>query len=123
MKKKELCNKVLCANFPNKKLIMMLNWIFVSSFLLCLQVSASTYSQGTKVDLELHKVKLKEALNVLEKKGNIRLLYSEDDLSGSKDVTLIKNQIFVSDALMLLLKNTNLEFQELEDNLVVIRQK
>ncbi|WP_449435383.1 hypothetical protein [Pedobacter steynii] len=102
---------------------MMLNWIFVSSFLLCLQVSASTYSQGTKVDLELHRVKLKEALNVLEKKGNIRLLYSEDDLSGSKDVTLIKNQIFVSDALMLLLKNTNLEFQELEDNLVVIRQK
>ncbi|WP_448633660.1 hypothetical protein [Pedobacter panaciterrae] len=100
---------------------MMLNWIFVSSFVLCLQVSASTFSQGTKVDLELHRVKLKEALNVLEKKGNIRFLYSEDDLSGSKDVTLVKSQIFVSDALMLLLKNTNLEFQELEDNLVVIR--
>jgi len=123
MKKKELCNKVLCANFPKKKLIMMLNWIFVSSFLLCLQVSASTFSQGTKVDLELRGVKLKEALNVLEKKGNIRLLYSEDDLSGSKNVTIIKNQIFVADALMLLLKNTNLEFQELEDNLVVIRLK
>ncbi len=101
----------------------MLNWIFVSSFLLCLQVSAATFSQGTKVDLELHRVKLKEAFNVLEKKGNIRLLYSEDDLPGSKDVTLVKSQMFVADALALLLKNTNLEFQELENNLVVIRLK
>ncbi len=123
MKKTELCNKVLCANFSKKKIILMLNWIFVSSFVFCLQVSASTYSQGTKVDLELHKVNLKDALKILEKKGNIRLLYSEDDLISSKNVTLVKDQISVTDALRILLRNTALEFQSLEDNLVVIRLK
>lgn len=121
MKKKELCNKVLCANFSKKKLIMMLNWIFVSSFVLCLQVSASTFSQGTRVDLNLRKVHLKEALTVLEKKGNLRLLYSEEDLADSKNITLIKDQVLISDALTTLLKGTDLEFQLLEDNLVVIR--
>jgi hypothetical protein len=72
MKKKELCNKVLCAHFSKTKLILMLNWTFVLSFLLCLQVSASTFSQGTKIDLKLKEVKLIDALYLLEKKGDFR---------------------------------------------------
>lgn len=99
----------------------MLNWIFVFSFLLCIQVSAATYSQNTKVDLDLRKVKLKEALTILGQKGNFRLLYSEEDLPAGKSITLIEKDILVSDALTIFLKGTGLKFQSLEDNLVVIR--
>lgn len=101
----------------------MLNWSFVFSFLLCIQVSAATYSQNTKVDLDLRKVKLKDALTILGQKGNFRLLYSEEDLPASKSITLIEKDILVSDALAIFLKGTGLKFQSLEDNLVVIRSK
>lgn len=101
----------------------MLNWSFVFSFLLCIQVSAATYSQNTKVDLDLRKVKLKEALTILGQKGNFRLLYSEEDLPAGKSITLVEKDILVSDALDIFLKGTGLKFQSLEDNLVVIRSK
>lgn len=99
----------------------MLNWSFVFSFLLCIQVSAATYSQNTKVNLDLRKVKLKDALTILGQKGNFRLLYSEEDLPAAKSITLIEKDILVYDALAIFLKGTGLKFQSLEDNLVVIR--
>ncbi|WP_316841685.1 TonB-dependent receptor [Pedobacter gandavensis] len=121
MKKKELCNKVLCAGFSRKKILLMLNWSFVLSFVLCLQVSASTYSQYSKVDLDLKKVKLKDALSILQKKGNFRLLYSETDLPLNKNITLVESDILVLDALKIFLEGTGLKFQTLENQLVVIR--
>ncbi len=121
MKKKELCNGVLCAHFSQKKLILMFNWTFVLTFLLCLQVSAATFSQGTKIDLEFNDVKLKEALHLLGKKGSLRLLFSEDDLPLNKNITIVKKDILVADALNLMLKDTGLMYHTLEDNLVVIK--
>ncbi|MBB6498703.1 SusC/RagA family TonB-linked outer membrane protein [Pedobacter cryoconitis] len=99
----------------------MLNWIFVLSFILCTQVSASSYSQNKKIDLDLRKVKLKEALSVLENKGNFRLLYSEEDLPLDKSITLTQKGIFVYDALNILVKGTGMKIQVMNDNLVVIR--
>lgn len=101
----------------------MLNWIFVLSFLFCFQVSASSYSQNKKIDLNLQRIKLKDALVILERKGNFRLLYSEEDLPLDKDITLMQKDILVFDALNLLLKGTDLKFQAMEDDLIVIRPK
>lgn len=123
MKKKGLCNEVLCAQFSKKKLLLMLNWIFVFSFLGCLQVSAAGYAQFRKVDLEFHHVKLKDALGILGDKGNCRLLYSEDDLPLNSDITLVLDDIPVPDALHQLLKETGLLYQVMDGNLIVIRTK
>lgn len=123
MKKMGLCNRVLCIQFPIKKIILMLNWTFALSFLMCLQVSAATYSQGKKVDLHLRESSLKEALIILEKKGELRLLYSEDDLSSYKGITLSEKNISVEDALTILLKNTGLKYESHENNLIVIRPR
>ncbi|RAJ31094.1 TonB-dependent receptor [Pedobacter cryoconitis] len=101
----------------------MLNWIFVLSFLFCFQVSASSYSQNKKIDLNLQQIKLKDALVILERKGNFRLLYSEEDLPLDKDITLMQKDIMVFDALSFLLKGTGLKFQAMEDDLIVIRPK
>ncbi|MET3114390.1 TonB-linked SusC/RagA family outer membrane protein [Pedobacter sp. CG_S7] len=123
MKKKELCNKVLRVHFSKTKLLLMLNWIFVLSFLMCLQVSASTFSQNTKVDLDFSEVKLKDALKILEKKGDFRLLFSEEDIPNLKSISLVKKNILITDALTLLLKDTGLKFHVLKDDLVVIRSQ
>ena len=123
MRKKELCNKVLCARFSKTKRLLMLNWTVMLSFLLCLQVSASTFSKTTKVDLDLRVIKPKDALIILEKKDYFRLLYNKQNTSTEKSITHIEKHIFVSDTLTLLLKGTDLKFQTMEDNLVVIRQE
>jgi len=123
MKKMGLCNRVLCLKFPYKKIILMLNWTFALSFLLCLQVTASTYSQGKKVDLVLRNSSLKDALVTLEKKAGLRFLYSDDDLSRYETITIAEKDISVEAALLLLLKNTGLKFESREDNLIVIRPK
>lgn len=98
----------------------MLNWVFALSFTMCLQVTASTYSQDTRVNLDLRHVKLKYALGVLEQKANIRFLYSEDDLVNADDLTIVKNDIPVADALALLFRNTGLKFRIMDDQLIVI---
>jgi len=121
MKKKELCNGVLCAHFSQTKLILMLNWTFVLTLLFCLQTSASTFSQVTKVDLSFSDVKLKEALILLERKGDFRLLFSEEDIPLDKSITIHQKDILITDALTILLKGTGLKFHALENNLLVIR--
>lgn len=120
MKKNELCKKVLFPEFSNKKLLLMLNWTIILTFLLVLEVSANSYSQNVKVDLNFNDVKLKRAFSILEQKGNIRLLYSEEYLPAGKYVTLSVKDTPILDVLGMILKDTELGFRVLENGLVVI---
>jgi len=120
MKKRELFNKVLLPGFSNKKLLLMLNWTITLTFLLVLEVSASSYSQNLKVDLDFQNVKFKRALSIIEQKGNIRLLYSEQNLPTDRSITLSVKDTPVMDVLGMVLKDTKLGFRVLENGLVVI---
>ncbi|MFA6088195.1 SusC/RagA family TonB-linked outer membrane protein [Mucilaginibacter sp.] len=73
-----------------------------------------------KVDINVHQVQLKKALDVLQQKGKIRLLYSEEDLSLEKGVSLSVKNTPALDALQMLLKDTKLKYQVFEDGLVAI---
>lgn len=121
MKKKGLCNKMRCVPFPQNKYLFMLNWSFVLSLVFCMQVSASSYSQFRKITLKLQRVSLREALSILEHKGDFRLLYSESDLPSGQLVSLDSKDMPADEVLIHVLKNTGLKFQPMEDNLIVIR--
>lgn len=120
MKKRELNNKVLLPDFTTQKLLLMLNWTIILTFLLVLEVSANSYSQNVKVDLDFQNVKFKRAFSILEQKGNIRLLYSEESLPADRSITLAVKNTPVMDALGMILKDTELKFRVLENGLVVI---
>lgn len=120
MKKRELYNKVLLPDFTTKKLLLMLNWTITLTFLLVLEVSANSYSQNVKVNLDFQNVKFKRAFTILEQKGNIRLLYSEENLPSDKSITLSVKDTPVMDVLGMILKDTELKFRVLENGLVVI---
>jgi TonB-linked SusC/RagA family outer membrane protein len=124
MKIDKLCNKVLSIELPfkilPKRFILMLNWVIILTFFMCFRVSANGYSQGVKVDINVHQVQLKKALDVLQQKGKIRLLYSEEDLSLEKGVSLSVKNTPALDALQMLLKDTKLKYQVFEDGLVAI---
>ena len=123
MKKNGLYNVVLSDHFSNKKIIRLMNWTFVLSTLFCLQVSAKTFSHKTRVDLDLKNVNLKEALITLEKKGELRLMYNELDISLDRNITLVENNILISDALVYILKGTGLKYESFDDDLVVIKSE
>jgi hypothetical protein len=111
MKKKELYYKVLFPEISYQKLLLMLNWTILLTFFLVMKVSANSYSQNVKVDLDVHDVKFK---------GNIRLLYSEENLPEGKYVTLSVKDTPVMDVLGMILKDTDLKFRIMENGLVVI---
>lgn len=120
MKKKELCYKVLFPEISQKKLLLMLNWTIILTFLLVLKVSANGYSQNVRVDVDMHDVKFKKAFAILEQKANIRLLYSEENLPEGKYVSLSVKDTPVMDVLGMILKDTDLKYRVMENGLVVI---
>src|SRR5215204_970756 len=104
-----------------RKILLMSTFSFLLTAILCIQVSAHGFSQGAKVTVDIQGVTLKKAFSILEQKGKIRILYSEESLPLEKEVSLEVKDIPVLQALQLLLKGTYLEYQELKDGLVVIK--
>lgn len=120
MKKKELCDKVLFPLISQKKLLLMFNWTIIFTFLIVLKVSANGYSQNVRVDVDIRDVKFKKAFSILEQKGNIRLLYSEENLPEGKYVTVNVKDTPIMDVLGMILKDTDLKYKIMENGLVVI---
>ena len=117
--KKELKTKVL-LNPLCFKILLMINWIFIFTFLFCIRVSATSYSQNVKVSIDIENMELKKALSVLEEKGNIRLLYSEESFPSQKEVSIKAKNVRVLEVLKQLLKDTDLKFKAFDEGLVVI---
>ncbi|WP_257657554.1 TonB-dependent receptor [Parapedobacter lycopersici] len=100
-----------------------MNYAILLTLLLTLNVTAKSYSQGEKIDLAVEDVKLKLVFPMLEERGKIRLMYSEDGHSLEQLVTIQVKDTPVLTVLDMLLTNTNLEYRALDDNLVVVRRK
>jgi len=109
-----------CLFFYRDKLLV-LNYSILLTCLLTLNVTAKTYSQGEKIDLNIHNLKLKQVFPILEQKGKIRLLYSEENASMNRNVSLKVSDTPVLEVLNRLLKLENkLNYQVLESGVVVI---
>jgi TonB-linked SusC/RagA family outer membrane protein len=127
MKKKELNERVLYKHsfvdfFTNTKLLLFHYSVFLTVFL-SLTATASADSQGEKIDLAVQNVKLKNVFPILEQKGKIRLMYSEESVALDKPVTIKAKETPVLQVLAMLLADTNLEYMEMKDNLVIVRSK
>jgi TonB-linked SusC/RagA family outer membrane protein len=119
MKKTELLKKVLLAVLCPNKFSLMLNWTIILTFAICIQVSAKSYSQNVKVSVDLKNVPLKEVFSVLEKKGNIRILFSEQDIPD-RLITLKADSIPVIDALEKAISNLNLKLNVYDKGLITV---
>lgn len=119
MKKNELFKKVLFAILCPNNFILMLNWTFILTFLICIKVSANSYSQNVKINLDLKNVPLKEAFSVLEKKGNIRILFIEEDIPNTL-ITIKAENTPVIDVLDKIIKVANLKYSVHENGLITV---
>src|SRR5690606_21922246 len=125
MKKEELCQQVLCYHSVTqfKRFLFLLGHVVVLTLILTLNVTAKSYSQGEKIDLAVEDVKLKAVFPILEERGKIRLMYSEEGSALEQLVTLEVQDTPVLTVLDMLLVNTSLEYKELDNDLVVVRNK
>ncbi len=87
-------------------------------------VSATVYSQSTKISLNLNKATLSEVLEHIENTSNYRFLYRKDYLDLNKKITINKHNSSIDNVLKDVLSNYNdLSFSILKDNLIVIAPK
>lgn len=121
MKKEILHDKVFCT--PYKRIFLLMNWIFILTFLICFDVSANSYSQNVKVSMSIKNVDLKKAILLLQDKSRTRFLYSDELLPSNRPVTIDVKESPLLDVLNTLLENTGLAYQVSDAGLVLIAPK
>ncbi len=87
-------------------------------------VSATVYSQSTRISLNLNKATLSEVLDHIENTSDYRFLYRKDYLDLNKKITVNKHNSSIDNVLKDVLSNYNdLSYSILKDNLIVIAPK
>ncbi|WP_341839604.1 TonB-dependent receptor [Chitinophaga caseinilytica] len=88
--------------------------------LTALQLSAKTFSQD-RLNVDFREKKLAVALKELEKRTEYRFAFSNQVISDNLRVTVSAKDMFLEDVLRLMLSNTGLDFELLDNKLIVIR--
>jgi TonB-linked SusC/RagA family outer membrane protein len=92
-------------------------------FVLTIQVSASVYSQNTRLNVDARKVSIKDVLKDIESKSGFRFFYNDgfDDLNKLVDVKVSDGTI--TEILDQLIDKSRISYQVLDDNLIVFTPK
>lgn len=85
-----------------------------------IQGYGKAYSQNDILSLNLHNVHLSRALSIIEKRSDYRFLYNNAEVKTTRKVSVNATDKPVSDILDQLLAETNLSYNILQHNLVVI---
>lgn len=98
MKKTNICNERIY--FPHVKKLFRIMKITCFLILIALvQVSASSYSQSTKLTLKLKDGSLSELFGEIEKTSEFRFFYDSNEIDLSKKVSIKKNKSNIDDVL------------------------
>ena len=92
--------------------------MFVSTFSL---FATTSFSQNTKVDLNIENATIKEVLLEIKKQTSVSFLYNNEELNDSKRVTLNVSNNSIEQVLGLILKNQGLAYS-VENNVILIYQ-
>ena len=100
-----------------------MKFILMLSFVGIMQVSASVYSQNTKISFSMVDKSLKEVLNEIEKSTEFRFFYNDNFLDLNREVTVKADEQKVEEVLDNLLANSEVAYKVLDNNLIVITSK
>ena len=85
-----------------------------------MQVSASVFSQDTRLTLKLEKVHLAQVFRAIEKRCDYHFLFKDDLFSNMERISIDAGDKKLSDILEQLLSNTGLTYREMSNKLIVI---
>jgi len=103
-----------------KTYLLAMKLSVILCFLGMMQVSASVFSQNTRISFTYKDISVKEVLNDIEKNTDIRFFYNEDFLDLNRKVSMEGTDQNVEEVLADLLESSDANFKVLENNLIVI---
>jgi len=106
----------------NSLIIKVMKLLTVLMFVTLINVTANTFSQDKRISLALNDVSIREVLDVLENKTNIKFLYRDGTIPEKKITLKVKNAS-VNEILDEVLESTDIYYKMLSNNLVVIALK
>ncbi|WP_166461107.1 TonB-dependent receptor [Flavicella sediminum] len=87
------------------------------------QIQASTYSQNTKISLNLKKVSIEKVLREIESKTEFKFLYNDNQVDYKKIVSVNHKKESISTILQQLFTNTKINSEVLDKQIVLVVDK
>ncbi len=100
--------------------IMKLTSFLILAFII--SVNASSYSQTTKLSINIKKGTFVDVLKQIESQSEYYFYYNNDEIKALKDVTITVNKKEIQDVLEELLSGTNLEYKII-DRYIALKKK
>src|SRR5260221_6359469 len=116
--------QAICSGLPRNILLKYLLIMKLTAYLLligCIQVSAKGFTQE-KMDVSLKDVKLKKAINYIQKISGYRFVYNDDLVPDNKKVSVEAKSATIQEVLSIVLRGTELVYHILDNNLVVLSE-
>jgi hypothetical protein len=85
-----------------------------------MQIYATTYSQSTRISIDIKNVDIREAFREIERTSGYSFLYYEKAIDLKKDVTIQANNKKLGDVLSELLEDTKLSYTIIDNKFIVI---
>lgn len=105
-------------SFWNKSLrLMKLTFLFLVVGLM--QLSASVYSQTTKLSLEMRNAKVAEVLDAIEKQSEFRFAYSPGFIDLTREVSIDINDKTIDESLQVIFTGTGVEFSVFDRHILL----
>jgi len=101
-------------------LIMKLTWAFI--LILNLQMSASVWSQTTRISVTLKNSTLQELFTKIEKSSEYRFFYNNDEVDVNQRISIDAEDKTIGAILETVLKGLPYSFKESENKLIVIER-
>ncbi len=114
--------KLLCGNnYRYRNLLLAMKLTILAFFLGLMGLSASTYSQKTKLSLDLENVSISDVLKAIESQSEFVFIYENDALKFDKKVSINVNESSVDKILAQILENTGTSFEIVEKQIVITK--
>ncbi|MCK5782790.1 MAG: SusC/RagA family TonB-linked outer membrane protein, partial [Flavobacteriales bacterium] len=118
MKKNWITGTVLTLK-PFRRMFLIMRLSFVMVLCCLIQVSASTYSQNTKLDINLENGSMKELFKNIKAQSEFTFVYNVDDIEELGSITCEFSESTVEEILDFCLMGTNMTYK-VRDKVIVI---
>jgi len=118
MKKNDLC-EIFHFGERFRKLLLIMRLTFVLTFLMVIQVTASTYSQNTRLDVKLENGTFQELFRDIKAQSEFTFVYNVDDIEKLKEISCEFSGSTVEEILNSCLKGTDMTY-EVRDKVIII---
>ena len=117
-------NKLDCFPYFTGKRKLLLTMKLTLIFLLAcfMQLSASVYSQNTKISLEVKNKRVEDVLREIEENTDFRFFYQREQVDVERIVNINVNEQNVETILNQLFYNRNVTFEIRQDNLILLKR-